>query len=52
MNWEAMGLMTLILLAAVVFSEAAVSFTKRGVPDWVVIAVLFAAAIIAVGVLA
>ena len=52
MNWGAMGLMALILLAACLFAEIATWATNRGVPVWVPIAVLFAAAIIAVGVLA
>lgn len=52
MNWKAMGLMALILLAACLFAEAAMWATNRGVPMWVPIALLFAAAIIALGVLA
>ena len=52
MNWGAMGLMALILLAACLFAEVDTWATNRGVPVWVPIAVLFAAAIIAVGVLA
>lgn len=52
MNWEAMGLMALILLAACMFAKASLWATSRGVPDWIPIAVLFSAAIIAVGVLA
>lgn len=52
MNWIAMGLMAVFLLAAYLFAEVAMWATDRGVPDWVPLAVLFAAAIIAVGVLA
>lgn len=52
MNWVAMRFMAIILLAAIVGSEIAVWLTERGVPDRVIMGLLFAGAIIAIGVLA
>lgn len=57
MNWGAMGLMALILLVPILLAELAVWFVvTKGVPERVaiaaMIAVLFVAAILAVGALA
>jgi hypothetical protein len=51
MNWAAMCLMALFLLAAWLFATVAVWLTSRGVPGWVPMAFLFVSAIIAVGVM-